>query len=95
VRFRRRYSAELAELRTLRDKDCRFRALLEFYRVPYVQAAAGVGSAPPRLYVGDARYDRAPDPDFADAELPLDPASGPCPRFVPGWSEPRGELFQP
>lgn len=94
VRFRTRYSAELGQLRALRDQDCRFRALLEFYRVPYVQAAPGAGLAPARLYTGDARYDRAPDLDFSDAELPLDPASGPCPRFVPGWSEPRGELFR-
>jgi hypothetical protein len=92
VRLRSLYSVELPELRTLRQKDCRFRALLEFYRVPYVQrspAAAATG----HLLVGDSRYDRSPGLDFSDAELPLDPAAAPCPRFVPGWREPRAELF--
>jgi hypothetical protein len=93
VRLRSLYSLELSELRALRQKDCRFRALLEFYRVPFVQRTPAAGSERPHLFVGDSRYDRKPGLDFSDAELALDPAAAPCPRFVPGWREPRAELF--
>ncbi len=83
VRWISEYRAELATLRRLREVDCRFRALLRFARLPYVTAE--------RRLAGDLRYDRRPGLDFSDV-----PLAGPrCPRFVPGWGEPRAELFQP
>lgn len=85
VRFISEYRAEVSELSRLRRDDCRFRALLHFARLPYVGAG--------KKLAGDLRYDRKPGRDFADVEL-----AGPteeCPRFVPGWTEPRAELFQP
>lgn len=87
VRWLNEYQAPLTELSRLRREDCRFRALLRFARLPYVAAAAHVA--------GDLRYDRKPGLDFSDVELPPLPESGACPRWVPGWSEPRAELFQP
>jgi inner membrane protein len=96
VRFRNEYRAPIAELRQLRSDDCRFRALLQFARLPYVtpvRRASGYGAA--GRYAGDLRYDREPAADFSDVHLPEDPRTGPCPRFVPGWTEPRAELFQP
>lgn len=87
VRFLTEYEARVSDLSRLRGQDCRFRALLRFARLPYVAAGARVA--------GDLRYDRDPGLDFSDVPLPASPSSGPCPRFVPGWSEPRAELFQP
>lgn len=87
VRWRTEYSADVATLRRLRRDDCRFHALLQFARLPYV--------APARQIAGDLRYDRAPDLDFSDVPLPLGSDPGGCPRLLPGWTEPRAELFQP
>ena len=86
VRWLTAYSADIAELTQLRRRDCRFRALLQFARLPYV--------APARQIAGDLRYDRQPGPDFSDVPLPRDPGSGECPRWLPGWTEPRAELFR-
>lgn len=86
VRWLTEYSAEVATLDRLRRDDCRFRALLEFARFPYV--------APARQVAGDLRYDRKPDLDFSDVPLPAHRGTGGCPRLLPGWTEPRAELFQ-
>jgi inner membrane protein len=86
VRWRTEYRTEVAELDRLRRTDCRFRGLLRFARLPYVSASGSIA--------GDLRYDRKPELDFSDIELPRDPSSGPCPGFVPGWTEPRAQLFQ-
>jgi inner membrane protein len=84
VRWINQYSADGSELRRLAREDCRFRALLQFARVPYV----GKGHA------GDLRYDRKRELDFSDLELPADPRSGPCPRWLPGWELPRASLLR-
>lgn len=85
VRWLTEYSVEVATLRRLRHDDCRFRALLQFARLPYV--------APALQIAGDLRYDRKPDLDFSDVALPRPLAAGGCPRLLPGWTEPRAELF--
>jgi inner membrane protein len=87
VRWLTAYSADVAKLSRLRREDCRFRAMLQFARLPY--------AAPARQMAGDLRYDRRPDADFSDIPLPADPATGDCPRLLPGWTEPRSELFKP
>jgi inner membrane protein len=87
VRWRTEYSADLSELSRLRRADCRFRAMLRFARVPYF--------APARQIAGDLRYDRQPGLDFSDVALSGPASAAPCPRFVPGWTEPRAELFRP
>jgi inner membrane protein len=86
VRWRSEYRSDVAELARLRATDCRFRALLRFARLPYL-------AKPPKL-AGDLRYDRQPGLDFSDVQLPKIASAGPCPRFVPGWTEPRAELFR-
>ncbi len=87
VRWLTAYSADVAKLSRLRREDCRFRAMLQFARLPY--------AAPARQMAGDLRYDRRPDADFSDVPLPRDPGGGECPRLLPGWTEPRAELFKP
>ena len=86
VRWVSEYRAERDALERLAHADCRFRALLRFARLPYVSASG--------LLAGDLRYDRKPARDFSDIELPRDPRQGTCPRFVPGWQEPRAQLFR-
>jgi inner membrane protein len=87
VRWRAEYSADLAELSRLRRADCRFRAMLRFARLPYF--------APAHQIAGDLRYDRQPGLDFSDVALSGPASTAPCPRFVPGWTEPRADLFRP
>jgi inner membrane protein len=87
VRWVTEYRAELTQLSRLRRQDCRFAGLLRFARLPYVSADGRVA--------GDLRYDRSPGLDFSDVALPAVPSDGDCPRLVPAWGEPRGELFQP
>jgi hypothetical protein len=86
VRWLSQYSEEVATLSRLRRDDCRFRALLQFARLPY--------AAPARQIAGDLRYDRKPELDFSDVPLPLPLAPGGCPRLLPGWTEPRADLFR-
>lgn len=86
VHWRSEYRADVAALSKLRHDDCRFRALLRFARLPYVNATGRIA--------GDLRYDRSPSLDFSDVELPASATSGACPRLVPGWGEPRAELFR-
>jgi inner membrane protein len=86
VRWVSEYQAQIADLSRLRHDDCRFAALLEFARLPYVSASG--------LIAGDVRYDRKPGRDFSDIDLPRDPGIGVCPPFTPGWGEPRAALFQ-
>jgi inner membrane protein len=87
VRWLSAYSADVATLSRLRRADCRFRAMLRFARLPYVSASGKIA--------GDLRYDRGPDLDFSDVPLPPAVAASACPRWVPGWSEPRAQLFEP
>jgi inner membrane protein len=86
VRWLTAYSADVAQLSRLRRDDCRFRAMLQFARLPYVAAS--------RQIAGDLRYDRRPDLDFSDVPLPPLASAGPCPRLLPGWTEPRADLFR-
>jgi inner membrane protein len=85
VRWRTEYSADIATLSRVRRDDCRFRAMLRFSRLPYLGRA--------RQSAGDLRYDRAPGLDFSDVPLPNGARA--CPRWVPSWSEPRADLFEP
>lgn len=97
VRWVNEYRAELAELRRLAKQDCRFRALLEFARLPYVSVHASETqpARDPGKFAGDLRYDRQPGLDFSDLSLPHTPSSIACPRFLPGWAWPRADLLPP
>ena len=97
VRWISEYREELSELRQLAERDCRFRALLQFARLPYI-SRHGSETMPghdPGKFAGDLRYDRDPGLDFSDLSLPEDPSRGPCPRFLTAWTPPRADLLQP
>jgi inner membrane protein len=91
VHWLNEYRAELSELRRLRQDDCRFRALLQWSRLPYVRRGSTPGEA---LRAGDLRYDRTPGADFSDVQLAPAMPGPACPRFVSSWREPRWDLFQ-
>jgi len=87
LRFSEEYGAALADLADLNRDRCEVRALLRFARVPYFTARA----ADQTRVVGDVRYDRHPDLDFADFRLPA--TQGGCPPHVPPWLPPRADLL--
>lgn len=94
VRWIHEYTLPVAALRRWHQSSCFFRAGAQFFRLPYVSRVGPGRQQSPGTYAGDLRYDRSPDLDFSDMRLP-DDGSVPCPRFVPGWTEPRAELFRP
>ena len=70
---------------TLAQEYCAVDALLQFARAPWA-APQGDG-----WLVGDLRYDREPEPGFA--EIDVGPRADDCPRFRPPWVPPRQDLL--
>jgi inner membrane protein len=85
VQFESMFAAPARELVELSREHCDAAALLRFVRVPFwQQSAAGT-------VLGDLRYDRAPELEFAERAL-----TGLCTgldRWAP-WVPPRGDLLQ-
>jgi inner membrane protein len=82
------WRAPLLELRTLARERCDVAAFLRYARVPFwVEHPAG------DLVVGDLRYDRGPDAEFAELALPA--KVGACPAWVPPWIPPRSDVLAP
>lgn len=92
VRFLTEYAAPRGEIAALYASNCWFRAATQFFRLPYVSQVAASPHEPGGMYAGDLRYDRSPGADFSDLRLPA--GNEPCPRFVPGWREPRADLLR-
>jgi inner membrane protein len=86
VRWDGQFRAPIARLRELAG-HCEVAALLRFVRVPFF---VDRGDA---VVVGDLRFDRDPDLDFAEVEVPRQP--GACPEHVPPWTPPRADLLGP
>jgi inner membrane protein len=74
------FRAPFAELLETRDGDCVAAAFLRFARVPF-----WIRSGKRTTLIGDLRYDRSPDVDFAEIELHEDAE---CPAFEPPWRPP-------
>jgi hypothetical protein len=84
VAWGRQFRAPLAELHEL-NRDCVASAFLRFARIPFWLQEGGRATL-----VGDARFDRSPALDFTD--LPL-ARGAECPRHVPPWEPPLGQLL--
>jgi inner membrane protein len=85
VLFQNEHQAPLAGLRSLARSNCHFAAFLGFARAPYwLERGAS-------LYVGDLRYDRSKDAEFAELEVPARPVD--CPPWLPPWTPPRQDLL--
>lgn len=79
----------LAELRE-RAQRCDVAAYLRWSRAPFfAPILAGDGA----FVVGDLRYDRSPDVEFAELRLPRTVER--CPKWVPPWRPPRSDLLAP
>jgi hypothetical protein len=88
LRLTDEYRGSTTELAELARDRCEASALLRFARVPYVTPRAANGTR----IIGDVRYDRHRDLDFADFRLPARATE--CPKFVPPWLPPRTDLLE-
>ncbi|MEA2748486.1 MAG: inner membrane protein, partial [Myxococcales bacterium] len=79
----------LSELRE-RAERCDVAAYLRWSRAPFFATVTGGDGA---FVVGDLRYDRSPDVEFAEAVLPRTVER--CPTWVPPWRPPRSDLLTP
>ena len=87
MRFDRTFTAPAAELAQLAGEKCDAEAMLRFVRVPFwAERADGI-------LLGDLRYDRAPNLEFAERLL-----TGICNRGhapIAPWVPPRSDLLAP
>lgn len=72
------------QIATLAAGNCEAAAFMRFARVPWAEQRDH------GWIVGDLRYDREPDPGFAELEL-SEPSN--CPSHVPPWIPPREDLL--
>jgi inner membrane protein len=72
-------------LRDLNAQSCEAAALMHFARAPFYVRRSGM------TIVGDLRYDREPQPGFAEIEI----GTAPCPSAIPPWTPPRADLLRP
>ncbi len=77
------YRAKVSELTKLAE-NCNVSAYLRYARVPFWTDLAG------QRVLGDLRYDRAPELEFAEMVVP---SAAHCPRFVPSWTPPRAAVL--
>jgi inner membrane protein len=80
----------LRELVELDAQHCLVGAQLRVARAPFWDPR---GSE--RLLVGDLRFDRDPDYDFDEFDVPRDPRKALCLRWLPAWVPPRESLLRP
>ncbi|HET9934308.1 MAG TPA: metal-dependent hydrolase [Polyangiaceae bacterium] len=79
----------LDELVGLDASHCLVHALLVFARAPFWKPLPNQ-----RLLLGDLRFDRDPDYDFDELEVPGHPEAGQCLRWIPPWRPPRESLLR-
>lgn len=87
TRWEGEHRVDLARLRYLADNRCDVAAAMRFLRAPFV---ADRGAT---FVIGDLRFDRDENLDFAELELSADPPDE-CPRFVPSWTPPRADILR-
>jgi inner membrane protein len=88
VRWDGEWTAPLADLSALFRANCEARAYLRWARLPFWFEAR-----PGELFLGDIRYDRSQGLDFAETVGTSPPDT--CPKRVPPWTPPRGDLMNP
>ncbi|MET0660037.1 MAG: hypothetical protein ABW110_17980, partial [Steroidobacteraceae bacterium] len=74
-------------LRKVAQQRCEAHALLQFARIPWLSATEG------GVRMGDLRYDREPDPGFAEIDIDSDSPQR-CPRWGAPWIGPRRDLLK-
>ena len=91
IRWRGEASTSLATLHELIATDCRAAGFMRFARAPWMNRIELESGKAPQLVIGDLRYDREAELGFA--ELLLGSEQPECPRHVPPWLPPRGDLY--
>jgi inner membrane protein len=86
VSFQGEHQAPLAELRRLARSNCHAAAFLRFARTPFFRDHGT------KVELGDLRYDRSEDEEFAELEVPARPVD--CPQWLPPWTPPRRDLLE-
>ena len=84
LRWHGQFTGSREQLRGLAASSCEVAALLRFARAPWFLESE------PRM-AGDLRYDREPEPGFAEIVLTRPPQ---CPAYVPPWVPPRADLLR-
>jgi inner membrane protein len=84
LRWHGQFTGSREQLRDLAASSCEVVALLRFARAPWFRESE------PRI-AGDLRYDREPEPGFAEIVLTHAPR---CPAYVPPWVPPRKDLLR-
>lgn len=84
VRWQAEVRVPLTRLTRLSREHCEVAAFLRFARAPFIVERGT------EIVAGDLRFDREKGLGFA--ELSLGPAPTDCPRFVPPWLPPRGDV---
>ena len=87
VRWIDEYQVSRAEFPRVLQAYCEAAILLRFARAPWIAGRDG------RWVMGDLRYDREPELEFAEIELAG--ASGACAGGAPPWTAPRREVTAP
>ncbi len=85
LRWQGEFAMERDRISDLARQFCAARAMLKFARVPWAMPKGD------SWIVGDLRYDR--EPELGLAEVETGTLEDPCPRHIPPWTRPRGDLF--
>ena len=91
IRWRGEVITSLSRLHELVATDCRAEGFMRFARAPWMNRIESASDKKSQLVIGDLRYDREAGLGFA--ELALGAKQENCPRHVPPWLPPRGDLF--
>lgn len=87
ARWEGEHRVDLGRLRHQAETRCDVAAAMRFMRAPFVVDRES------SFILGDLRFDRDEGLDFAELELPAEPAD--CPAFVPPWTPPRADILAP
>jgi inner membrane protein len=88
VRWDGEWTAPLGDLGALSRANCEARAYLRWARMPFWVERPGS-----ELVLGDLRYDRSRELEFAETVGTSPPTT--CPKRVPPWTPPRADLIEP
>ena len=88
VRWDGEWTRPLAELGSLARANCEAAAYLRWARLPFWVERPGH-----ELVLGDIRYDRSVELEFAETVGTSPPTT--CPKRVPPWTPPRADLIEP
>jgi inner membrane protein len=79
------YLSSVADMKDYMEYSCGWSGFLKFARAPFLQEEKE------SIWAGDLRFDYGPELGFAEMEVPE--KAPPCKEWIPGWLEPRRDIF--